>query len=197
MPAKVLLLIVFIILFSSGIPAMSSENTAGSIVIVGGRLEPDNSDIYNKFIELSMKYKNKNKEEVKIGIIPAGSGEPVFSAEIFKKNLMSYGVSEKNIETIPLAVKDDPSTDFDETSWKDNGTSKEIAVKIETYDGLWFTGGDQARYTEVLLDKERQKTPVLKAIWDIYKRGAVLGGTSAGAAIMSSPMIGGEPVLMH
>lgn len=191
MPAKVLLLIVFIILFSSGIPAMSSENTAGSIVIVGGRLEPDNSDIYNKFIELSMKYKNKNKEEVKIGIIPAGSGEPVSSAEIFKKNLMSYGVSEKNIETIPLAVKDDPSTDFDETSWKDNGTSKEIAVKIETYDGLWFTGGDQARYTEVLLDKERQKTPVLKAIWDIYKRGAVLGGTSAGAAIMSSPMIGG------
>jgi len=170
---------------------MSAENTAGSLVIVGGRLEPDNSDIYNKFVELSMKYREKTREEVKIGIIPAGSGEPVSSAEIFKKNLMSYGVSEKNIETIPLAVKDDPSTDFDESTWKNNGTSKEIAVKIETYDGLWFTGGDQARYTEVLLDKEKNKTPVLEAVWDIYNRGAVLGGTSAGAAIMSSPMIGG------
>ena len=170
---------------------MSAENTAGSLVIVGGRLETDNSDIYNKFIELSMKYRDKTREEVKIGIIPAGSGEPVSSAEIFKKNLMSYGVSKKNIETIPLAVKDDPSTDFDESRWKNNGNSKEIAVKIETYDGLWFTGGDQARYTEVLLDKEKKKTPVLEAVWDIYNRGAVLGGTSAGAAIMSSPMIGG------
>lgn len=191
MIAKILLLIGFIILFFSCIPAMSAENTAGSLVIVGGRFEPDNSDIYNKFIELSMKYRDKTREEIKIGIIPAGSGEPVSSAEIFKKNLMSYGVSEKNIETIPLAVKDDPSTDFDESTWKNNGNSKEIAVKIETYDGLWFTGGDQARYTEVLLDKEKKKTPVLEAVWDIYNRGAVLGGTSAGAAIMSSPMIGG------
>lgn len=170
---------------------MSVENTAGSLVIVGGRLEADNSDIYNKFIELSMKYRDKTREGVKIGIIPAGSGEPVVSAEIFKKNLISYGVSGKNIEIIPLALKDDPSTEFDESMWKDNGNNKEIAAKIETYDGLWFTGGDQARYTEVLLDKEKNKTPVLEAIWDIYNRGAVLGGTSAGAAIMSSPMIGG------
>ncbi|MEQ8221900.1 MAG: cyanophycinase [Candidatus Eremiobacterota bacterium] len=191
MTAKILLIIVFIILFFPCIPAKSAENTSGSLDIVGGRLEPDNSDIYNKFIELSMKYRDKTREEVKIGIIPAGSGEPVSSAEIFKKNLMSYGVSEKNIETIPLAVKDDTSTDFDESRWKDNGNSTEIAVKIETYDGLWFTGGDQARYTEVLLDKEKKKTPVLEAVWNIYNRGAVLGGTSAGAAIMSSPMIGG------
>ena len=191
MPAKILLIIVFIILFFSCIPAMSVENTAGSLVIVGGRLEADNSDIYNKFIELSMKYRDKTREGVKIGIIPAGSGEPVVSAEIFKKNLISYGVSGKNIEIIPLALKDDPSTEFDESMWKDNGNNKEIAAKIETYDGLWFTGGDQARYTEVLLDKEKNKTPVLEAIWDIYNRGAVLGGTSAGAAIMSSPMIGG------
>ena len=191
MTEKIPVLIIFIILFFSGMPALSMEKTAGSLVIVGGRLEPDNSDIYNKFIELSMKYRDKSREEVKIGIIPAGSGEPASSAEIFKKNLMSYGILEKNIETIPIAVKDDPSTDFDESTWKDNAFSKEITEKIKDYDALWFTGGDQARYTEVLLDKEKKKTPVLEAIWDIYNRGAVLGGTSAGAAIMSSPMIGG------
>jgi hypothetical protein len=28
-------------------------------------------------------------------------------------------------------------------------------------------------------------------VWDVYKQGGVLGGTSAGAAIMSNPMIGG------
>ena len=31
----------------------------------------------------------------------------------------------------------------------------------------------------------------LKAIWDIYRKGAVIGGTSAGAAIMSDVMITG------
>jgi len=193
MTEKILLLIstMFIILFFLGIPAMSIEKTAGSLVIVGGRLEPDNSEIYNKFIELSMKYRNKTRAEIKIGIVPAGSSEPVFSAENFKKNLISYGIFEKNIETIPIAVKDDPSTDFDEATWKDNAFSKEIAEKIKDYDAIWFTGGDQSRYTEVLLDKEKNKTPLLEAIWDIYKKGAVLGGTSAGAAIMSSPMIGG------
>jgi cyanophycinase len=181
----------FIILFFLGIPALSIEKTAGSLVIVGGRLESDNSEIYSKFIELSMKYRNKNREEIKIGIIPAGSSEPVFSAESFKKNLISYGIFEKNIETIPLAVKDDPSTDFDEAAWKDNAFSKEIAEKIKDYDAIWFTGGDQSRYTELLLDKDKNKTPVLEAIWDLYKKGAILGGTSAGSAIMSSPMIGG------
>ena len=105
MIAKILLLIGFIILFFSCIPAMSAENTAGSLVIVGGRFEPDNSDIYNKFIELSMKYRDKTREEIKIGIIPAGSGEPVSSAESFKKNLILYGVSEKNIEPVKIEIK--------------------------------------------------------------------------------------------
>jgi cyanophycinase len=53
--------------------------------------------------------------------------------------------------------------------------------------GVYFTGGDQARLTAALLD-----TPVLAKIKDLYRKGAVVGGTSAGAAVMSELMITGD-----
>ncbi len=53
--------------------------------------------------------------------------------------------------------------------------------------GIFFTGGDQSRLTGVLLD-----TPLLEGIRDLYEKGCVIGGTSAGAAVMSEVMITGD-----
>jgi cyanophycinase len=53
--------------------------------------------------------------------------------------------------------------------------------------GVFFAGGDQIRITKALLD-----TPVGTAIADAFAHGAVVGGTSAGTACQSSPMITGE-----
>ena len=53
--------------------------------------------------------------------------------------------------------------------------------------GIYFTGGDQVRITRALLN-----TPVHRALLDLYRNGAVIGGTSAGAAIMSEVMITGD-----
>ena len=53
--------------------------------------------------------------------------------------------------------------------------------------GIWFTGGDQQRITRALLPDGR-RTPALEAIWEAYRGGAVLGGSSAGTAIMSRVM---------
>ena len=63
------------------------------------------------------------------------------------------------------------------------------AKVLEDAGGVYFTGGDQARLTAALLD-----TPVLAKIKDLYRKGAVLGGTSAGAAVMSELMITGDEV---
>ena len=49
---------------------------------------------------------------------------------------------------------------------------------------LFFTGGDQLRITSLL-----GGTALYKAIKEGYKQGCVLVGTSAGASIMSDPMI--------
>jgi cyanophycinase len=53
--------------------------------------------------------------------------------------------------------------------------------------GVWFGGGDQNRLTAVL-----RGTRVEQAIRARYAAGAVVGGTSAGAAVLSTPMITGE-----
>lgn len=53
--------------------------------------------------------------------------------------------------------------------------------------GIFFTGGDQSRVTSVLVG-----TPVHQKLKDLYAAGAVIGGTSAGAALMSKVMITGD-----
>jgi len=53
--------------------------------------------------------------------------------------------------------------------------------------GVWFGGGDQ-----VLLAKALRGTKTEAAIHARYRAGAVVGGTSAGAAVMSATMITGD-----
>lgn len=57
---------------------------------------------------------------------------------------------------------------------------------IEQATGVWFSGGDQSRVTDAYLG-----TAVERALHAVLDRGGVLGGTSAGAAIMSRVMITG------
>jgi cyanophycinase len=53
--------------------------------------------------------------------------------------------------------------------------------------GIWFSGGDQALLTAALL-----ATPIHKKMRELYEAGCVIGGTSAGAAVMSEFMITGN-----
>jgi cyanophycinase len=53
--------------------------------------------------------------------------------------------------------------------------------------GVWFSGGDQAKQTAVLLG-----TPLHARMLELYADGCLLGGTSAGAAVMSEFMITGD-----
>jgi cyanophycinase len=61
------------------------------------------------------------------------------------------------------------------------------AKRLEGVTGIWFGGGDQARLTGAL-----RGTRTESAIKERFRAGAVVGGTSAGAAVMSSPMITGD-----
>jgi cyanophycinase len=71
--------------------------------------------------------------------------------------------------------------------------TREAAMKsdsakiLEGAGGIWFAGGDQARLTAALLD-----TPIHTRMLELYQSGCVIGGTSAGAAVMSEVMITGD-----
>jgi cyanophycinase len=68
-----------------------------------------------------------------------------------------------------------------------------IVAQVRGCSGFYFTGGAQSR-TVAVLRPDGEATPVLDALLARYRQGALVGGSSAGAAIMSDPMIaGGSP----
>lgn len=165
----------------------SYAQPAGNLVIVGGGLEADNADIFNEFIRLA-----GGASKARIAVIPSASGVPVQSWVSFRNILKGYGLREDQLMLVPIAMADDDSTlTFDERNWKDNADDPVWVKKISQCSGVWFTGGDQIRTYACLCRGSHHTTPVLDAIREMYNSGGVIGGTSAGAAIMSNPMIGG------
>jgi cyanophycinase len=65
--------------------------------------------------------------------------------------------------------------------------SDSIVALLDGVTGVYFGGGDQSRLTRVL-----KGTRVEKRLHELYRNGAVLAGTSAGAAVMSSIMLTGD-----
>ncbi len=191
----ILSLTVSILILFSAVQAshgVLTESVRGSLVIVGGGLEDDNREVFEYFIAKARQYKGRSVEALRVCIIPAGSATPRQSAECFRKALSAYGVPSSHIEILPLALQDDPSTrDVDESTWNGNASRADIVRSIEMCDAVWFVGGDQIRYNKVLFEKDGNMSPALRALWYVLREGAVLGGTSAGAAIMSNPMISG------
>jgi cyanophycinase len=179
--------IAMVLVFQMSPGFASQEQIKGSLVIVGGALRADNEAVYDAFITRA-----GGVDHAKIGIVPAASGSPDKYAKMFTEDMVRRGVDPSRIVTLPLAVKDDSkSKDVDESLWSINGQNPEVAKMVEDLTGIWFVGGDQLRITEVLLTETGENTLVLDAIWSIYKEGAVVGGSSAGAAIMSDVMIAG------
>lgn len=168
--------------FTSSCQADASTNPQGSLVIVGGGLRASNQAIYQEFIDRS--------RGRKIGIIPAASGKPTEAANTFRNTLISYGVESDRIQIIPIAWRDDSTTpDIEESTWRKNAWKDEVVESISELGAIWFTGGDQSRITSAITDENAEPSPALETIRQVYAQGAVIGGTSAGAAIQSKTMI--------
>lgn len=164
-----------------------NSNPGGTLLIIGGAIDMESEAILQKFIELG-----GGKDNIRIAIIPAASANPVESSTSYINDFQQYGIPGDHIKVFPVAVMDDPTTkEVNEAEWSKNGFNKELAQEMLNYTAVFFVGGDQARYLETLIDKDGTDSPLLAAIRQVYEKGGVIGGTSAGAAIMSDPMICG------
>jgi len=156
---------------------------AGKLLIVGGALAANNSDVYQGFIN-ALPSKNS-----RIAIFPVASSKPWKTATKFKQDLVRFGANENNIEIFPLAVIDDSSTKVDESNWKDNANNAALVDQLKDVDGFWFTGGDQMRIINTLSQDPTKPSLLLELLHNKLKKGALIGGSSAGAAMMSDTMI--------
>jgi len=135
----------------------------GHLMIIGGGEQPPS--MVEKFISLA------GGKDTRIVIIPMASGNPLEAALDKKSQLEEYGV--KNVRFV-ICNKQSADTDSNLAALSDARA-------------IYFTGGDQSLLTAALLG-----TKLLQKIHDIYDNGGLVGGTSAGAAVMSKLMITGN-----
>lgn len=169
---------------SALLTAGTPENK-GSLVIIGGGLDSALDRVYRRFIELG-----GGLEHIRLAIIPAASVEPAISGRQNAVDFIRLGVPAEQVRVFPLALVDDPaSKEVDEAQWARNGFSEDLAKEMLEYTAFFFVGGDQIRYNQTLKKADGEDSPLLRSIRQLYAAGAVIGGTSAGAAMMCDPMI--------
>lgn len=158
------------------------------LFVAGGNIKKNMDRIYKKFVALS-----GGTEFAKIAVIPSSSAFPVDTFLEFKEKLMEItALRKEQIVLVKLAVKNDPTTEDDESLWANNGNNLEEVEKVQNATGIWFTGGNQHRTTRALRNKDGSNTHMLNALYTLFENGSCcLAGTSAGAALMSEIMIGG------
>ena len=164
--------------------AAALTSPGGTLVIVGGALDANNDAVFDAFTQAIP------PDAPNVVIVPAASDAPDASADAFARNLVRHGVAPARIVMAKVAMLDDPDTrDVDESRWRDGGSDPREVAKIAHAGAIWFVGGDQARIVATLVRPGGGDTPMLAAIRDRLMAGAVVGGSSAGAAVMSRPMI--------
>lgn len=180
------LLLLFCLLISAPLHA-TANNGGGHLVIIGGALAPDNADIYTEIIRLGGGTKN-----CRIVILAAASATPTTSGDAYGDDFLSFGVPSERVELLPLALLDDPQTQpLNESTWAKNHDDPATIARIDQASVAFLAGGDQGRYTRLLTFRHGKDTLLLQALRRLLQRGGVIAGTSAGAAVMSDPMITG------
>lgn len=144
-----------------GLPE-AAMSRGGTLVICGGGELPE--EVYDEFVRLAGGRKSR------LVLIP--------SAHAFE-NL-------EEIEDRYNGWLDYPTESFHflHASSREEAQQEAFAKPLETATGVWITGGAQGRLAD-LYKGTRVETLLLK----VLERGGVVGGTSAGAAIMSQTMI--------
>ncbi len=133
------------------------------LVIGGGERPPE---AMKKFVDWS------GGNKANLLVVTWASGVPDESFESLKKQFLDARAAKViHAPTGPL----------------DNTKRAALLIEIANADGIFFSGGDQNRIMEVLADEE-----LLVLLKAKYRKGIPFGGTSAGAAVMSDPMITGE-----
>ncbi len=151
----------------------------GKLVIAGGNLHNSEKEIHKIFIDFALNAGGK------LAIVPTASGQdPVSTIKHVEELWISLGVKPENIVAIPVYGQEGKE-------WREppQGDDQNIINMLDGVTGFWFTGGDQYYTHKAFIRKNQTDTEALEIMKKVYEAGGVIGGTSAGAAIMSETMI--------
>ncbi|HSG09419.1 MAG TPA: cyanophycinase, partial [Longimicrobiales bacterium] len=141
----------------------------GRLVIVGGGLQGANAEVYQAILA-------GRQGDGPLCVVPTASADAPASMESARTTLAGYADS-ASVKGILISTED-PSRAEDPA----------VVAEIASCSGFFFTGGVQTRVVDVFLPSG-DTTAAYRALWDRWQAGAVVSGSSAGAAMMSGVMI--------
>lgn len=154
---------IFTLLAMVAASAGSAQQPRGSLFIVGGGSQSDS--LVARFVQLA-----GGRGHARIAVVPMASGDAQASGDEKASQLREFGA-----DAFVLLVT------------RAQAESAATARRLDDVTGIWFTGGDQTRLAPIL-----RGTTTLAAMQARYRTGAVVGGTSAGAAVLSDSMLTGN-----
>lgn len=146
-----------------------AKTAKGPLVIIGGA-EDKKGDrlILKRFVELA------GGDKAHILVMTVASQHPVEMGKLYTDVFAELKVGQVKILDIES---------------REEAGSREAVQAVAQATGVFFTGGDQVRITTLL-----GGSPVIDCLFERYRQGIVIAGTSAGASAMSTAMIEkGEP----
>ncbi|HXY30996.1 MAG TPA: cyanophycinase [Gemmatimonadaceae bacterium] len=144
-------------------PSARKNAPRGTLFIVGGGSQ--SPALVDEFISLA-----GGRGRARIAVVPMASSDAEGSGEEKADELREHGAA----AFVLLVTTEQANRDS-------------VVHLLDSATGIWFSGGDQLRLARVL-----RGTATLAAMHRRYDAGAVVGGTSAGAAVMSDSMITGN-----
>jgi cyanophycinase len=146
--------------------AEAAEPPRGALVICGGGRLPES--VRREFVRLA------GGPKARIVVIPTASESADGPAAMLAEYLEPW--NKQGVASVVLL----------HTRSRVKADEPGFTRPLEEATGVWFSGGDQSRVTDAYLG-----TAVERMLRGVLERGGVLGGTSAGAALMSRVMITG------
>ena len=157
-------------------PVQASElrvdGAAGPVVAIGGALRYDNEPVWSRIVALA------GGEGSRFVVLATAAANPEESAARVIEALQRHGASAVHVAVAPRIAGIDVAQAVRDPRWLE---------RVATATGVYFTGGAQERIVDTLQPGGRT-TPLLEAIRAVHRRGGVIAGTSAGAAVLSRTM---------
>lgn len=143
---------------------VTSEKWSRLVIVGGAEDRVQDRVILRKFIEYA------GGPLARIRLITAASGVPEVVAQSYSAVFSDLGA--QNFAVLPLNSREE-------------AMNPQLSADIMQADGIFMSGGDQSRLMQTVFD-----TPVMEAMHKAFHfNHCCIGGTSAGAAVMSRHMI--------
>jgi cyanophycinase len=152
--------------------AATAPAAAQTAIAIGGALKFDNDAVWKRIVD------EAGGAGARFAVFSTAAANPERSARQIIEALQRQGAQAEWVPVAPRLKGRELQAELD---------SPLNLERVRAARGIFFSGGAQELIVDTLQPGGRV-TPLLQAIWEVYNKGGVVAGTSAGAAIMSTTM---------